>query len=86
MSTNETPQIVQDEATQKSALPHARAILIGTAGSRGQMRALVRMAGGRVRSLTVGDRLEGGRIQAIEVGRLLLAKGSQVQEMKLPEG
>ncbi|WP_421703931.1 hypothetical protein [Aliiroseovarius sp.] len=84
MGTTDTPQIVKDEATQNAALKRSRAMLIGTAGANGEMRALVRMAGGRVQSLEVGDRLEGGKIQAIEVGRLLLAKGSQVQEMILP--
>ena len=84
MGTTDTPQIVKDEATQNAALTRSRAMLIGTMGPEGQMRALVRMAGGRVQSMEVGDRLEGGKIRAIEVGRLLLAKETQVKEMTLP--
>lgn len=84
MGTTETPQIVQDEATQTARLVKSRAMLIGTAGPDGEMRALVRLAGGRMKNLTVGDALDGGRIAAIEVGQLTLAKRGEISVMTLP--
>lgn len=84
MATTDTPQIVKDEATQNASLIRSRAMLIGTAGRQGDMRALVRLSGGRVQSLVVGDALEGGRVAAIELGRLTLAKRGVISVMTLP--
>ena len=84
MGTTDTPQIVKDEATQVARLVKSRTMLIGTAGPQGDMRALVRLAGGRMKSLAVGDALDGGRIAAIEVGRLTLATRGEVSILTLP--
>ncbi len=61
-----TPASAGSLATREGALDLGRLAVIGVAGAPGSRRALVRLPGGRVRSVTAGDRLRPGRILRIE--------------------
>lgn len=56
---------VAEEATEARAINLRRVNLIGVFGTSSSRRALVRLSGGSVVSLRVGDRLEGSQVTAI---------------------
>lgn len=59
-------------ATIRGALDLDRLAVIGLAGAPSSRRALVRLPGGRIRSVAPGDRLRPGRILRIEPEGLIL--------------
>ena len=63
----------QDIATQKGALSLRSMTLIGTAGSEQNPRALLRMPGGDIETVQMGDTVQGRRVHAIEPGRVLMS-------------
>ncbi|MEE4119229.1 MAG: hypothetical protein V2I65_09460 [Paracoccaceae bacterium] len=74
-------------AARLATLPRALALgetrLIGTMGVPGLRRALVREAGGAVRTVERGDMVEGGRIVEVEADALRLHTGDLVARLDL---
>ena len=79
----ESPATTLAAATQKNALPNERLILLGTMHGPGSARALLRV-GGRVETVTSGDRIDGGTVAAIGDGVLILARGRTTERLALP--
>ncbi|WP_308916452.1 hypothetical protein [Jannaschia sp. LMIT008] len=85
-----TPQIrdaggnVARAATNRDVLRLNQTNLIGTYGSAGSRRALVRMSNGRYVKVKVGDRLDRGRVVAIGDGVLQYQRGGRNLVLRLP--
>lgn len=79
----ETPAKVAELATESDMLDLGATALIGVAGPRDGMIALVRHPGGHVRRLRTGDRLFGGTVRAIDETGLLITRGAGTQRLAL---
>ncbi|MBC7156395.1 MAG: hypothetical protein H5U20_02645, partial [Rhodobacteraceae bacterium] len=81
-----TPASVAELATEESVLPRRELALIGVFGTSSSRRALVRLAGGRMVQVQVGDRLDGGQVAAIDTTRLIYVKNGRNQVLDLAGG
>lgn len=79
----ETPAATLDAATEEGALPYGRLSLIGTLHGPESARALLRK-GGRVETVTTGDRIDNATVAAIGEGVVILARGGKTQRLALP--
>lgn len=77
---------VASESTVNGALNLNRVNLIGVFGTTSDRSALVRMPGGKVVRVQVGDTLDGGRIAAIGENTLYYVKNGQNVQLKMPNG
>jgi hypothetical protein len=73
-------------ATQENALNLGRIALIGTMGTESDPQALVRLPGGRITRVAVGDELDGKRVDAIEAERLLMSRNGRQSVLEMPSG
>jgi hypothetical protein len=78
--------LVSKTATQTNQLSLNRIALLGTSGSQSKRRAVVRLTSGRVKRVSVGDRLDGGQVVAIGQGELRYVKGGKNLSLKMPRG
>ncbi len=89
MSSQDDPTTATgaERAARLATLPRALALgetrLIGTMGAPGRRRALVREAGGAVRTVARGDMVEGGRVVEVEADALRLHTGDLVARLDL---
>jgi Tfp pilus assembly protein PilP len=60
--------------------------LLGIFGTDNDLRALVRLPGGRVRQVRTGTRLAAGKVVAIDAEGLILLKGTRSTRIALPGG
>jgi len=81
-----TPAATADRATARVGIDLAKVNLLGTFGTSGSRRALVRLPSGRVVNLSVGDRVDGGRVQEIGDGRLGYVKSGRMVTLNMPRG
>lgn len=72
-------------ATETRAIKNARLILIGVTGKPDQMKALVRLKGGRLVSVSVGDSLDGGRVESIHRDHIVYKKGNRTRRLAMPD-
>lgn len=72
-------------ATENGALKNARLILIGVMGKPNDRKALVRLKGGTLVSLSVGDRLDGGRVKSIHRDHIIYTKGKRTRRLAMPD-
>jgi len=79
----ETPAATLAAATQERALPKERLTLLGTMHGPDTARALLRL-GGRVETVTNGDRIDGATVAAIGDGVVILARGDRAERLALP--
>ncbi|MET4100704.1 hypothetical protein ABIE58_000115 [Roseovarius sp. MBR-78] len=79
----ETPAATLAAATQQGALPAGRLSLLGTLHGPQSARALMR-DGGRVASVTTGDRIDGATVAAIGEGVVILARNGRAERLALP--
>ncbi|MBI1219130.1 MAG: hypothetical protein GC186_11335 [Rhodobacteraceae bacterium] len=77
---------VAKESTVNGAINLNRINLIGVFGTTSDRSALVRMPGGKVVRVQVGDTLDGGRIAAIGEDTLYYVKNGQNVQLKMPNG
>jgi type IV pilus biogenesis protein PilP len=77
---------VATESTVNGALNLNRINLIGVFGTTSDRSALVRMPGGKVVRVQVGDTLDGGRIAAIGEDNLYYVKNGQNVQLRMPNG
>ena len=83
--SNKTNKTTADLATQKGALPLGSLQLIGTFTSDNTRRALLRQAGGRVTTVSVGKKLRQGTVIAINEGAVVLNTAQGTQTLRIPE-
>lgn len=74
---------VARQATETDAINLGEVNLIGVFGTPGDRRALVRLSGGRVVRVSVGDRLDGGTISAIGETELRYSSGGSNRVLRI---
>ncbi len=79
-----TPATVADLATRPQALEPGEMVLIGLTGSARGFRALLRLPGGRIRTVTPGDRVAWGRVVAIDETGVVFHRNGETQRITLP--
>jgi type IV pilus biogenesis protein PilP len=83
-SSDAAMKATQRQATEPDALDTGSLSLLGLFGPEGDMRALVRMPGGRVVRVSTGVRLKGGNVVAIDADGLVLLKRGKTQRFTMP--
>lgn len=78
----ETPKNVADLATQQTTLD--RTALIGVFGTETAPGALMRLPGGKIARVAVGDSVAGGTVLAIGKDQLVLSRLGSQSVLKLP--
>jgi hypothetical protein len=77
---------VARQATVKNQLNLRKVSLIGVSGTPKNRSALVRLKSGRIKKVSVGDRLDGGRVTAISANELVYKRSSRAISLKMPRG
>ncbi|SDD98335.1 hypothetical protein [Ruegeria marina] len=75
---------VSSAATQAADIQRNALTVLGIFGPADDMRALVRLPGGKVEQVAPGDRLRAGEILAIDDEGLMLRHGGQTQRVSIP--
>ncbi len=81
-----TPAVVAQHATQTDALNPSRLTLLGIFGPNDDLRALVRLPGGKVRTLAPGQRFGRSKIVGIDAAGLMVVKNGQTRRISMPGG
>jgi len=79
----DTPAATLATATRKAALPSARLTLLGTLHGPDRARALLRH-GGKVATVSAGDRIGGMTVAAIGEGVVILSDGGTARRLEMP--
>lgn len=84
-NTTTSQDYVADTATVTTkGVSRSELVLLGTFGSQDAPSALVRLPGGKVQTVTVGDTLNGGKVLAIATAELTLARNGTAQRLQMP--
>lgn len=79
------PDKVADLATTEHAIETGSFNLLGLFGSADAMRALVRLPGGRIKTVEPGSKLPGGRqVVAIDTTGVMVARRGQTRRFDMP--
>lgn len=84
--SNDTPLTAARHATEADALDTGQLNLLGLFGPDTDMRALIRLPGGRVVRVETGSRLKGANVVAIDADGLILLKRGKTRRITMPEG
>lgn len=82
-STTPTPAAVSQNATQTEAANLRAPLLLGLVGPEDALAALVRLPGGKVQKLGLGDKLASARVVGIDAKGLVLEKGGKTERLDL---
>lgn len=80
-----TPANVAAQATNSAALDPSALNLLGVFGPPDNLRALVRLPGGKVQQVGPGQRLAWGRIVAIDATGLMVLENGRTSRITMPE-
>ncbi|MCV2890614.1 hypothetical protein [Ruegeria aquimaris] len=75
---------VSSAATQAADIQKNALTVLGIFGPADDMRALVRLPGGKVEQVAPGDKLRAGEIVAIDDDGLMLRHGGQTRRVSIP--
>ena len=78
-------ETVSFHATENRAIRNTRLVLIGVMGKSDQMKALVRLKGGKLVSVSVGDALDGGQVKSINSDHIVYSKGMRTRRLTMPD-
>lgn len=81
-----TPEVVAQHATQPDALDFSMLNLLGIFGPANDLRALVRMPGGKVRKVQTGQRLGWGKVVGIDESGVMIVKNGRTTRIDMPQG
>ena len=84
--SNDTPITAAHHATEPDALDTGSLCLLGLFGPDADMRALIRLPGGRVVRVEAGSRIKGSNVVAIDADGLILLKRGKTRRITMPEG
>lgn len=84
VKAGKTPANVADLATHSQSLDLKGLTLLGVFGPTDTLSALVRMPGGRTKTVSAGDKLGSGTVVGIDVDGLMLSQFGQTQRLALP--
>jgi type IV pilus biogenesis protein PilP len=79
-----TKATVAKQATFANAINLAKINLIGVYGTPSKRYALIRLATGRYKKVSVGDSFDGGRVEAITATEVRYQKGGRLVSLKMP--
>lgn len=79
-----TPANVANLATSSQGLDLKGLTLLGVFGPTDTLSALVRLPGGRTKTVQSGDKLGSGTVLGIDVDGLMLSQFGQTQRLSLP--
>ncbi|GHG79444.1 hypothetical protein [Pseudodonghicola xiamenensis] len=82
----DTPAKVAQLATTPQALNERDLSLIGLTGGSAGFRALLRLPGGRIKSVEPGSRLSQGQVVAIDSDGLILQRNGKTRRIGFPGG
>lgn len=80
-----TKTTVAKQATFANAINLSKINLIGVYGTPSKRYALVRLATGRYKKVSVGDSVDGGRVEAITSSEVRYQKGGRLLSLKMPK-
>jgi hypothetical protein len=79
-----TKATVAKQATFANAINLSKVNLIGVYGTPSKRYALIRLASGRYKKVSVGDSFDGGRVEAITASELRYQKSGRLVSLKMP--
>ncbi len=79
-----TKTTVAKQATFADAINLSKINLIGVYGTPSKRYALVRLASGRYKKVSVGDSVDGGRVEAITASEVRYQKSGRLVSLKMP--
>lgn len=83
---SDTPENVGKLATEAQALDLSGIALLGTMIDPDGPRALLRLSGGEVRTVSPGDRIGLAQVRAIGPGVVQISNLGGVQQLTMPQG
>ncbi len=75
---------VKSAAAQKGALKKNSVSVLGIFGPKANMRALMRLASGRVKEVKPGSRVASGKVLAIDEHGVMLQQSGQTKRIAIP--
>ncbi|WP_425043762.1 hypothetical protein [Primorskyibacter sp. S87] len=84
IGAGKVPARVAASATQAGALDTNAMSLLGVFGPAGKMKAMVRLPGGRIKTVQNGSRLESGRIVAIDKDGVMVHRTGSTKRIQIP--
>ncbi|MGR3758829.1 hypothetical protein ACUXV3_01645 [Roseobacteraceae bacterium NS-SX3] len=84
MASEKTPAHVAGYATQNNALNRNSLSLLGLYGPAGNLNAIVRLPGGRTRTVQRGSRIASGQVVGIDENGVLFQKNGRTQRIPMP--
>lgn len=81
-----TKASVAKQATFTKAINLSKINLIGVYGTQSNRHALVRLANGKYRKVSVGDKIDGGQVKAITANEVRYQKGGRLLALTMPKG
>lgn len=73
--------IVEEAATQAAKIRANTLTVLGVFGPSGDLRALVRLPGGKVEEVSAGDRTRAGEVLGIDAEGLMLRHGGRTRRI-----
>lgn len=84
MTQDATPTNVAQQATRMTNDLRGALILLGTFGSNDHPKALLKLRGGKIATVSRGDVVKGETIVAIEESRVALARNGTAHWLAMP--
>lgn len=78
--------IVEEAATQAAKIRANGLTVLGVFGPKGDLRALVRLPGGKIEEVSPGDRTRAGEVMGIDAEGLMLRHGGQTRRIGIAGG
>ncbi|KUJ80934.1 hypothetical protein AVO45_06170 [Ruegeria marisrubri] len=75
---------VNGAATQRGALSKHSVAVLGVFGPANNLRALVRLSGGRIKEVKPGSRVGSGKVIAIDATGVMLRQSGQTKRITIP--
>ncbi len=82
--SNDTPELVAEQATQKAVLKRGTLTLIGIAGGGDTLRALILLPSGKVVTTQLGETSRIGTVLGIDETRVILKRGNKHLTLDMP--
>ncbi|AAV95923.1 hypothetical protein KQ247_02410 [Ruegeria pomeroyi] len=78
--------IVEEAATQAAKIRANGLTVLGVFGPKDDLRALVRLPGGKIEEVSPGDRTRAGEVMGIDAEGLMLRHGGQTRRIGIAGG
>lgn len=85
-TSTKSSALVAETATQSGALQKNSLGLLGLYGNEGDLRAMIRLPSGRVKTVQKGSRIARSRVLGIDAKGVLLESSGQTRRIEMPGG